>query len=181
VQLKSWRRLCLVVLFTLSLLVVLASMGVGVARADAKDELVDREGASVALQQVITKKRTRGPIYIAIPLAYVFGRGAITNPHYCSPSIRATNSSNAVIEELIVGIDFRFSSGPSIGNTITRFENVKIQGQDTHYFYQLEVDSCKGLEGAVSVVRCVYTTGDDCSKDIEPVAFGAVPLSRKPR
>lgn len=151
------------------------------AHADAKDELSGKGGKSVPLQHVLRKERARGPVFVAIPVAYVFGLGNDRSSLYCSPSIRATNSSNAVIDELIVGIEYRELNGQPAGKSVTRYDNIKIQSQNTHYFYQLETSHCKGLEGTMSVIRCVYTTGEDCSNDVQAVNYGAIPLRQKAR
>ncbi len=150
------------------------------ARADAKDQLTGHGGIPVPLQQVIRKERKRGPVFIAIPVAYVFGLGTGHSPAYCSPSIRATNSSNAPIEEVIFGIEFHTKSGPA-GGSVTRLAGIKVGQQDTHYFYQLTVADCRGLDGVVTVLRCVYSTGESCLADVQAVAYGAVPLRMKPR
>jgi hypothetical protein len=154
---------------------------IGEVYAGAKDELSGANGEAVPLQRVMRNERAKGPIFVAIPEAYVFGLGGDRNLTYCSPSIRATNSSNAVVEELIVGVEYRNSAGQLAGRSVSRFNNIKIQQQNVHYFNQLESISCKGLEGAMTVVRCLYSTGEDCSKDIQVVAFGAIRLHLKPR
>jgi hypothetical protein len=151
------------------------------AHADAKDELSGKGGKSVPLQHVIRKERARGPVFIAIPVAYVFGLGNDRSSLYCSPSVRATNSSNAVVDELIIGIEYRELDGKPVGGSVSRYDNIKVQHQDTHYFYQLETSHCKGLQGTMSVMRCVYTTGEDCSNDVRAVDFGAIPLRLKAR
>ena len=130
-----------------------------------------------AVQDQINKERPKGPIYIAIPVAYRYGLGGEgDNDSYCSPSIRVTNSSNATIEELIIGIDYWTTDGKPVGATITRYSNIKVRRQDTHYFYQLTVSYCRGIEGEVSVVRCVYTTGENCSSAVRAIDFGTIPL-----
>lgn len=132
-------------------------------------------GKSESLQELIAKPRARGPIYVAIPVAYRYGIGG-EETSYCSPSIRATNSSNATIEELIIGIDYWTTDGKPAGATITRYADIKVRRQDTHYFYQLTVTDCRGIEGELSVVRCVYTHGEDCSSDVRAIDFGTIPL-----
>lgn len=150
------------------------------AQADAKDQLTGYGGIPVPLQKVIRKERACGPVFVAIPVAYVFGLGTGHSPFYCSPSIRATNSSNAPIEELVFGIDFHGKNGAA-GASVTRLANIKVGDQRTHYFYQLTVADCRGLEGRMKVLRCVYSTGEDCVSDVQAVAYGAIPLLAAPR
>ena len=151
------------------------------ARAAApKDNLADQAETPTASQERLRKERPRGPVFVAIPIAFVYGIGG-GSPVYCSPSIRATNSSNAVIEELIVGIDYLTEAGKPAGATITRYADLKVRRQDTHFFYQLTVSECRGIAGQVSVVRCVYSTGEDCSSDVQAIGFGAIPLRLKSR
>jgi hypothetical protein len=149
------------------------------ANATLKDELVGKDGVPVTLQRVITHVRPAGPVYIAIPLAHLFGKSNGRDKHYCSPSIRASNSSNEVVEELIIGIDYRNGAGQVVSSSITRYDNIKIQAQDTHIFYQLETHTCTNLTGSVSVLRCKYSSGHDCSKDVVAIDFGAIPLTLK--
>jgi hypothetical protein len=149
------------------------------AIATIKDELVGKDGAPVTLQRVISHARPIGPVFIAIPLAHVFGKSNGKDTHYCSPSIRATNSSNDVVEELIIGIDYKNGAGQIVSSSITRYDNIKVQAQDTHIFYQLETPTCKNLTGSVSVVRCKYLNGHDCSKDVLAIDYGAIPLTLK--
>lgn len=133
-----------------------------------------------SLQESIRKKRAPGAIFVAIPVAYRYGIHDQGNL-YCSPSIRATNSSNADIEELIIGIDYVGGAGEWAGATITRYSDIKVRRQDTHYFYQLTVTECKNIVGEVSVIRCVFTSGEDCSSLVKAINFGAVPLRMKSR
>lgn len=177
-QFHFWRGLRAAYLFVG--FACLVGSSVGEARADAKNELTDMSGKSVPLQKVIRKERARGPIYIAVPVAYVFGLGSANSPTYCSPTVRASNSSNLPIEELIVGIDFHTKAGPA-GGSISRFANIKVGHQDAHYFYQLTVSHCGGIEGAVTVVRCQYTSGEDCAKDVDVINYGTIPLFKKNR
>lgn len=149
------------------------------ALAGAKDSLTGHGGVPQPLQQVIRVERARGPVFVTIPVAYVFGLGGDRSPTYCSPSIRTDNSSNAPIEELIVGIDFRTKTGQDVGSAVARFENIKIGRQDTQYFYQLSVNDCRGLDGQVSIVRCVYASGEDCVRDVQVVGHGIIPLHMK--
>ena len=148
-------------------------------RAETQNELADRVGKSSALQELLAKERPKGPIFVAIPIAYRYGIGGVDEA-YCSPSIRATNSSNTSIEELIIGIDYVTAAGKAAGASITRYANIKVQQQDTHFFYQLDVPDCRGLQGYVSIVRCVYSTGEDCSSAVQAVGFGTIPLRLKP-
>lgn len=151
------------------------------ANADTKNLLIGKVGADASpLQEILRKKRDKGPILVYVPVAYVFGLGDREGTTYCSPSIRATNTSNAGVEELTLGIDYKqTSSGKTGGSTITRFADIKVKDQRMQYFYQLAVNDCRGLEGIVTVVRCTYTHGEDCSKDVEAVNFGTIPLRLK--
>lgn len=177
-RLHTWFRRSTVLVVGLS--ASLASFHANDAYADAKDQLVGQGGLSVPLQQVVRVERPRGPIFVVAPVAYVFGLGGERSPTYCSPTIRATNSSNATVEELIVGIEFRNHSGPA-GGSISRFANIKVGTQDAHYFYQLTVPDCRGVEGAVEIVRCKYTTGEDCLHDVQVTNYGTIPLRLKSR
>ena len=163
------------------LLATFSLFAIGEASAGAKDDLTGVNGEAVPLQRVMSNERARGPVFIAIPEAHVFGLGGERTPTFCSPAIRATNSSNAVVEELIVGVEYRNSAGQLAGRSVSRFGHIKIQQQYFHYFNQIESTSCKGLEGTMTIVRCSYSTGEDCSKDVQPVAFGAIRLQLKPR
>lgn len=151
-----------------------------VRAAGPNDHLADQAEKPTPSQERLRKERPKGPVFVAIPIAFVYGIGG-GNPVYCSPSIRATNSSNAVIEELIVGIDYLTEAGKPAGQTITRYADIKVRRQDTHLFYQLTVPECRGIAGQVSVVRCVYSTGEDCSSDVQAIGFGAIPLRLKSR
>lgn len=142
-------------------------------RADTKN------GRPTSLQELLQKKRPKGAIFVMIPAAYRYGIGG-EKAGYCSPSIRATNSADATVEELIVGIQYMTTASKSFaGETITRFDDIKVRQQDTHFFYQLAVSACGGLEGQVTVVRCVYSTGEDCSSVVQAVGFGTIPLRLK--
>ncbi|MDX9707134.1 MAG: hypothetical protein RBT86_06090 [Azospira sp.] len=163
----------------LGVAVLVAGLATGEAFADAKEHLSGHGGLAQPLQRVIRVERARGPVFVMIPVAYVFG--LVDNPKgtYCSPSIRAVNSSNAPIEELVFGIDFKTRAGQEAGSAIVRFDNIKIGRQDTQYFYQLSVSNCHGLEGQVSVVRCTYTSGEECVDDVRVVEHGTIPLRPK--
>lgn len=151
------------------------------AQAEAKERLTGKDGIARPLQEVIRQERPRGPIYIAIPIAYVFGMGGEHSPPYCSPSIRADNTSNATVQELIVGIVYHTKDGQAAGGTVTRYNAIKVGHQDTHYFYQLAVNDCKGLDGELTVVRCKYASGADCLSDVQAIGFGTIPLHLKLR
>ncbi|MBS4098543.1 MAG: hypothetical protein KGZ83_17100 [Sulfuricella sp.] len=159
----------------------LALFAMDKALADAKEQLTGRNGVALPLQQVIRNERPRGPVFVAIPIAYVFGLGGDRSPTYCSPTIRADNSSNMPVEELIVGIEYQTKDGRAAGGTVTRYDKIKIGHQDTHYFYQLTVSDCRGLEGKLTVVHCIYSSGADCSGDVQAVGFGTIPLHLSPR
>jgi len=146
----------------------------------AADDIAGRPQKPQALQETLRQERSKGPIFVAIPVAYTYGIGGYESS-YCSPSIRATNSSNAVIEELIIGIDYFTGAGKPAGATVTRYSDIKVRRQDTHYFYQLAVSDCRGLAGKLTVVRCVYSTGDDCSAAVQAIDFGSIPLRLKSR
>lgn len=160
-------------------LLLVLSLPVSNALAGAKEYLTGRGGLAQPLQQVIRVERARGPVYVTVPVAYVFGLGGDRSPSYCSPSIRTVNSSNAAIEELVVGIDFKTRAGQDAGSAIGHFENIKIGRQETQYFYQLSVGNCNGLVGSLSVVRCVYASGEDCARDVQVVEYGTIPLRLK--
>lgn len=164
----------------LGVAVLVGGLSMGEAFADAKEHLTGHGGLAQPLQRVIRVERARGPIFVMIPVAYVFGLvDNSTKATYCSPSIRAVNSSNAPIEELVFGIDFKTRAGQEAGSAIVRFDNIKIGRQDTQYFYQLSVSNCHGLEGRVSVVRCTYTSGEECVEDVKVVEHGTIPLRPK--
>lgn len=128
------------------------------------------------LQELIGKMKNKGLIFVAIPQALMYGEGTGQRP-YCSPQIRATNSSNRTIEELIVGIRYKGPSGKAAGTSVTRFFRIKVSKQETHYFYSTVTSpNCKGLTGEVEVIRCVYDNGEACAADVRVVEYGAVPL-----
>lgn len=128
------------------------------------------------LQELVKQKRSEGLIYVAIPLASVYGDGAGYRP-YCSPHIRASNESNKTVVHMLAGIRYQTLSGKDAGSTITRFSRVKVGQQETHYFHStIKADDCSGLTGALEVVSCTYEDGTDCSDDVRTVAYGAVPL-----
>lgn len=153
------------------------------AVAGTKDHFSDgKGGADRPLQQVVRQTRKRGPVFVAIPVAYVFGMGPDKASNYCSPSIRATNSSNVQVEELVVGVEYgKIGTSTEVGSTLTRFSSIKVGQQDTHYFYQLGVSDCRGLEGRGFVVRCVYTNGEDCRNDVQMIGYGLIPLRLRNR
>ncbi len=146
----------------------------------AAEDIAGRPEKPRALQETLRKGRPKGPIFVAIPTSYTYGIGGLESS-YCSPSVRATNSSNAVIEELIIGVDYLTNAGKPAGATVTRYSDIKVRRQNTHYFYQLAVSDCRGLAGEVTVVRCVYSTGEDCSAAVQPIDFGSIPLRLKSR
>ncbi|HEY0844892.1 MAG TPA: hypothetical protein VGE12_05965 [Noviherbaspirillum sp.] len=128
------------------------------------------------LQELIKRTRAKGKVFLAIPQALMYGEGTGQRP-YCSPQIRATNSSHLTVEELIVGIRYKGAGGKNAGTSVTRFFRVKVGKQETHYFYStITAPNCKGLTGEVEIVRCVYDSGDDCSGDVYTVEYGAIPL-----
>ncbi len=145
----------------------------------AKNELATiKDQRAPSLQEALHQTRPKGAIFVMIPVAYRYGISS-ENAGYCSPTIRATNSSNATIEELIIGIQYSTAAGKPAGETITRYDDIKVRRQDSHFFYQLAVADCRGLEGQVTVVRCVYSTGEDCSSVVQAVGFGTIPLRLK--
>lgn len=148
------------------------------AAADTKDQFLGSETKDISLQEVLRKKRDAGNIFVAIPLAYTFGIPE-QGGHYCSPTIRVTNSSNSTVEELIVGIRFRNAGGKVVGSSVTRYFSVDVGQQDAHYFYQIQVPNCQGLSGEMTVVRCAYANGRDCGPDVRALDFGAIPLTNK--
>jgi hypothetical protein len=165
-----------------SLLVGVVAWGVSaqVAAGEIKEALIGRSGVVQPLQQVIRVERARGPVFVSVPVAYVFGlSGGDRDSAYCSPSIRIVNSSNAPIEELVVGIDFQTKAAQDAGSAVARFDSIKIGHQDTQYFYQLSVNNCRGLLGQVSVVRCTYASGEDCERDVRVIEYGTIPLHMK--
>jgi len=132
-----------------------------------------------ALQELVRIKRPRGVIYVAIPQALIFGLNNAQNKPYCSPQVHATNSSHKTVEELIVGIRYKEDGdkqGKSLGSTITRFFLIKIGSQDTHFYNAIHASRCEGLIGELEITRCVYEDGTDCSADVQPVAYGSIPL-----
>jgi hypothetical protein len=172
IQNNLWHRIRIygLLLFVAPLVVAPAFAGEGTNEQD-----LNKYGGTVI------RERSRGPIMVSVPVAYVFGLGSDRSPLYCSPSVRAANASNAVIEELIIGIIYQTASGRSAGSSTSRFSNIKIKRLDSHFFNQLETTHCSGLEGEVTVVRCVYSTGEDCSSDVQTIGFGAIPLRLRPR
>lgn len=133
-----------------------------------------------ALQKVISRERQRGPLYASIPIAYVFGTGGTQNPHYCSPSVRIANTSNAPIDEIQLGVEYRsLASGKIVASSLTRLTNVKIKSQSSQFYHHMSLTDCNGLEGILTVVHCKYITGDDCAEDVQAVNFGAIPLQMK--
>ncbi len=144
--------------------------------AQSRGALFEEKGHSIALQQAKSVDRPRGPLFVTIPSAYVFGLGGDRGTTYCSPSVRTTNSSNALVDELVLGIEYRTLAGQAVGRSISRFNNLKIQQQDSHHFYQLEINNCKGLEGVLSVLRCKYVNGEDCTGDVQAISYGTIPL-----
>lgn len=171
----DFRRLFLVA-GIFSLAASLALLAPNEARAGTREQLTEK-----SLQEVLSKERPPGPVFIAVPVAYVFGLGGDRSPAYCSPSIRVTNSAKLPVDELIVGIDYQTKDGRAAGATVTRYGKIKLDHQDTHYFYQLPVNDCRGIEGKVTVVRCIYSSGENCSGDVQAIGFGAIPLHMGPR
>lgn len=143
------------------------------AQVDSHKSVIDK------YSKELIRQRDKGPIFVSVPVAYVFGMGGERSPLYCSPSVRAANGSNKVIEELIVGITYRSAAGSSAGSSVSRFTNIKVKRIESHFFNQLETSKCSGLTGELNVVRCVYTTGEDCSDDIQAINFGAIPLQSR--
>lgn len=134
------------------------------------------EVTSKPLQELIRRERPKGEIFVAIPQAMMYGEGPGQRP-YCSPQIRATNSSNRTVEELIVGVHYKTAGGKSGGTSVTRFFRVKVGKQETHFFYStITAPNCNGLTGDVEIIRCVYDSGENCTGDVHPVEYGAVPL-----
>jgi hypothetical protein len=148
----------------------LTTVGSAFAQVDTQKSVIDK------YSRELIRQRERGPILVSVPVAYVFGLGNDRSPLYCSPSVRAANGSNKVVEELIVGITYRSANGSHAGSSVTRFTNIKVRRIESHFFNQLETSKCSGLTGELNVVRCVYTTGEDCFSDIEAIKFGAIPL-----
>lgn len=164
-----------------SLAACLALFAANEAQADIKDELSGPGGMAVPLQKLSRKERPRGVVYVSIPIAYVFGLGGEHDLTYCSPTVRADNSSNKPVEELVVGIEYQTRSGQTAGGTITRFDKIKVGKHDSQYFYKLPVTDCKELEGKLTVVHCIYSSGDRCSDDVQASSFGSIPLTMKLR
>lgn len=142
---------------------------------------VNRQEESVPLHRVQRNERLPGSIFIAVPVAHVFGTGGDRSPLYCSPSVSATNSSSKAIAELIVGIDFQSKAGQSAGASMARFTDIRVGQETVHSFYRLPGGNCVGLEGQMEVIRCAYVSGEDCSKDVKPLSQGAIPLRIKVR
>lgn len=121
--------------------------------------------------------RTKNLIYITIARALVYGgEGSGLRP-YCSPQIRAINTSAKTVENLIIGIRYKGKDKKDVGSTITRFSWVKASDEETHYFYDsVNSNYCQGLTGEVEVIHCIYDTGRDCTHDVNAVNYGTVPL-----
>jgi hypothetical protein len=135
------------------------------------------EVARQPLQELVRKKRVRGQIYVTIPQARVFGAGGPYRA-YCSPQIRAINSSNKTVEELVTGISYQGRDNKPVGSTVTRFFRVKVGKEETHYFYSsINADYCEGLVGKMQIIRCVYESGVDCTEDVRVLPYGAIPMS----
>lgn len=150
----------------------------------SSDDPDDRPGTSHGfqpLQKMFKVRRPPGPVLVAIPVSYEMGLGKLNQAlrNYCSPSIRINNSSNREIEEVIVGISYWQKPERHVGETITRFTNIQINKQDTHFFYQLETNHCWEIRGEVQVIRCMYVGGEPCVKDVQASAYGAIPLKLK--
>ena len=177
-DIESQRRLYAVVMH--SFVVVGVTLASPTLLANTKDQLGAPIGVEQPLQAISKKMRVRGPVAIEIPIAYVFGMGKLGSPLYCSPSIRAANSSNLEVEELVVGIDY-MKAGTLAGSTVTRFNSIKVAQSNTRYFYQLPVSDCNGLQGLTSVLRCVYVSGEDCTKDVQMIGYGLIPLRLQPK
>ena len=175
----SWRRLRATGCFLL--FIFLGWFVGGEAWAASKELLTGQGGVSVPLQQVVRVERVRGPIFVAIPAAYVFGIGGDRNAYYCSPSIRASNSSNYTVEELIIGIAYKSDKGQAVGSSVTNYTEIKVGREITDHFYKLSTQDCRGITGEVTVLRCRYASGEDCLTDLHVTAFGAIPLRMKLR
>lgn len=145
----------------------------------AKAENALGASATVAkqpLQELVRHKRPPGQIHVTIPQARVFGDGNPYRP-YCSPQIRAINSSNKTVEELVVGIHYYGRENKDVGSTVTRFFRIKVGQDETHYFYSsVGINYCDGLTGDLEVIRCVYDNGEACVNDVRTVLYGAIPL-----
>lgn len=164
-------------LLRVALASLLALSVVGLHAADGGHALgAGSEVSAKPLQELVRRSRAKGDIFVVIPQALMYGEGQGQRP-YCSPQIRATNSSNKTVEELIVGIRYKTAAGKPAGTSATRFFRVKVGKQETHFFYStITAPSCKGLTGDMEVIRCVYDGGEDCAGDVYPVDYGAVPL-----
>lgn len=131
------------------------------------------------LQELIRKRRKmhrNGLLYVTIAQARVYGEGTGYRA-YCSPQIRAINTSYKTVEDLIIGIRYKTSDNKNTGSTVTRFSWVKAGKEDTHYFYStIDADHCSGLIGEMEVLLCKYDNGEDCIKDVRTVDYGVVPL-----
>lgn len=128
------------------------------------------------LQELVRKKREKGLIYVTIPQAREYGEGSGYRA-YCSPQIRAINTSYKTVQDMIVGIRYKSSNKKDVGSTVTRFSKVKVGKQETHYFYStIDAGNCHGLTGELEIIRCVYDNGEGCADDVRTVAYGAVPM-----
>ena len=128
------------------------------------------------LQELVRKKREKGLIYVTIPQAREYGEGSGYRA-YCSPQIRAINTSHKTVQDMIVGIRYLARGRKDVGSTVTRFSRVKVGKQETHYFYStIDAGHCHGLTGEMEIIRCVYDNGVDCTEDVRTVAYGAVPM-----
>ena len=170
-RIDSRTRLSVLAIFSACVIVTLAHAESDDTSFKPSPQVVDGR----SLQSIIKTKRGRGPLFVEIPGAYVFGMGTPGSVNYCSPSVRASNSSNSVVEELVIGIDYS-KAGVATGSTISRFRSIKVQQASTRFYYQLPVTDCLGLKGQASILRCVYTDGEDCTKDVQIIGYGLIPL-----
>jgi len=161
-------------IFSVCFLIFFLSLSVN---AEAESELgAAAEVPKQPLQELVKKKRPRGQIHVTIPQARVFGDGLPYRP-YCSPQIRAINSSDKTVEELIIGVRYYGKENKEVGSTVTRFFRIKVGKDETHYFYSsVNVNYCEGLTGELEIIRCVYDSGDTCVSDVRTVLYGAIPL-----
>lgn len=140
--------------------------------------------ASVAaqpLQELIKKRRPKGPIYIALPRALVMVREGANRRPRCAPQVLVTNSSNQTIEELVAGIRYTKTDAKAAhnaGSTLARFHLLRVGKEELHYLADaLEVDDCANLSAEVEILHCAYDSGAACNDDVRAVAYGAIPMT----
>jgi hypothetical protein len=134
---------------------------------------------SISIQESSQDRPEVGPILVSIPHTFRLGAPGIVigSSLYCSPTVRVSNSTDQLVDELVLGLEYRSRNGQKISTSTVRVVQLKSGATETRLFIRVPVSDCDEVgSGTVEVVRCAYLNGKSCQDRVRAVSYGAIPL-----